>query len=229
MVEERKIQIGQDAVELIEEIKSLRLDENDPDERDAIRGVVSTSRAVLDGMAGAPRRTENDEQLQKQRTDGRRLAKAISENRIDGVDLEILMRYLPRDFLLSFLRLVDSAIGEKSLGSGRGYDEKDMGLGARSRVQTKSEMRDFRGGADKGKKGNGGIPIRSEESLAYLNRCQKRLRNMSREIAKNLSENRSEKANTVTRRRCSGKCKRLGDVEYKFCPNCGGPMQDEIR
>jgi hypothetical protein len=212
---------------MTDENDSLRLDESDSFERAIVRGVVSSSRAVLDGMAGAPRVREDDAQLQKQRTDRRALIEALDENRLSGVEeMILLLRYLPEQFISSWLKLIDAAVGEKNLGSGRGYDTSDKGLGARSGVQMKSEGKDHRGGAGRTGKSASPMPIKSEDALYDVSRYQKRLRSMAREMNALLAE-RGE-TREVLRRRCSGKCRRLGEREWSYCPNCSGPMIDEI-
>lgn len=210
--------------------KSLSLNENDPDEREALRGPVSASRAVLDGQRGAPRVREDDARLQKQREQAVRLDEALRDKRLAGVEeLEILIRNLPEKFITAYLMLIDRGVGERALGSGTGAGVEGSGreYGTRSGVQVKSEVTGYRGGAQRSGKSSAdvGIPIRSEKALEELGRLKKRLRGMAREILVSLSDGDTE---PVSRRRCSGRCARLGDVEWLFCPNCGGPMTDVI-
>lgn len=214
------------------EKESLRLDESDLDERNLVRGVVSSSRAVLDGMAGAPRVREDDDRLRRSRLAAIELAGVVEGARLSGVEeLLMLVRYLPESFVAAYLRLIDRAVGEKNLGSGRGYDQNDLGLGARSGVQTKSEVRGYRGSAEKsGKPSSGmGMPIQSEEAMYDLDRYRKRLRNMAREMMVFLRDEASGEGRSILRRRCSGRCGRLGNAEFLFCPNCGAPMQDVVQ
>lgn len=211
--------------------KYICLDENDPDERAFARGVVSAGRAVLDGTTGAPRVREDDERLKKARLAALELQGVVEGARLSGVEeLLMLVRYLPGSFVMSYLRLIDAAVGEKNLGSGRGYDENDMGLGARSGVQTKSESKDHRGSAvQKGKASSdvsGGMPLKSEARMRELDRYRKRLRGIAREIVVLLREDGEERP--VLRRRCMGFCRRLGDQDDKFCRNCGSPMADVL-
>lgn len=211
--------------------KSLRLDENDPDERDYLRGATSASRAVLDGMAGAPRIREDDERLRRTRLAAIELQGVVEGARLSGVEeLMMLVRYLPAKFIAAYLMLIDAAFGETSLGSGTGAGVEGSGreYGTRSGVQVKSEVKGYRDGAHKSGKSSSdmGIPIRSEKALEDLEKIKKRLRQIAREIQNSLS---TDTVLAVSRRRCSGRCARLGDVEWLFCPNCGGPMTDVVR
>ena len=217
---------------MVNDDKSLSLDESDPDERQAVRGVVSSGRAVLDGTVGAPRIREDDERLRRARLNAIELVGVVEGTRMSGVEeLLMLVRYLPESFVTSYLRLIDRAVGERNLGSGRGAGVEGSGreYGARSGVQVKSESKDHRGGADRSGKSSSqvGMPIRDEEVMMYdLERYKKRLRGMAREIVNLLREDGESKA--VQRRRCGGRCKRLGEVLWLFCPNCGGPMTDVL-
>jgi hypothetical protein len=215
------------------EVKSLSLDESDPDECEAIRGVVSSSRAVLDGSFGE-RIPDDDVRLQTGRELRSRLGETLIDKRLGVEEVEMLIRYLPRDFLLAYLRLVDAGAGERSLGSGRGMGSgSGKELGARSGVQVKSEVKDFRGGA-KGSAGGksssaNGMPIKSEEAIDDRKKIDKRLRQLGREIkALLVSRENDGEERPVLRRRCIGLCKRLGDQDHLFCSNCGGPMQDVV-
>jgi hypothetical protein len=212
----------------------LMLDESDPDERQAIRGVVSSGRAVLDGMAGAPRIREDDERLRKARLAALELQGVVEGARMSSVEeLLMLVRYLPGSFISSYLRLIDAAIGEKNLGSGSGAGEEGNGkeYGTRSGIQTKSEISGYRGGAKhSGKPSSGmGMPLKSEERMMDLDRYRKRLRGMAREIVMLLRDNGGGESRPILRRRCDGKCRRLGDADFLYCPNCGGPMTDVVK
>lgn len=219
--------------------QSLRLDEGDDDERALLRGVVSANRAVSSGVGriggvGLDRVKENAERLQKQRAAGAELQQLVVEKRLAGVEeLLLLLRYLPENFVTQYLRLIDSAVGEKNLGSGRGYDENDLRLGKRSGVQVKSEQKDHRGGANAsaGGKSSGAVsrmPIRNEDRLLDLQNMQKRLRGVARDIQAMMAAVDGE-TRPVTRRRCVGRCKRLGSYLDLFCSNCGGRMEDVVK
>jgi hypothetical protein len=211
--------------------RSLSLNESDPDEREALRGPVSASRAVLDGQRGAPRIREDDERLRRARLAAIELQGVVEGARLSGVEeLLMLVRYLPGSFINAYLSMIDAAFGERALGSGTGAGVEGSGreYGARSGVATKSEVIGHRDGAHWSGKSSAdvGIPIRSEKASEELSRLKKRLRGMAREILVSLSNGDTE---PVSRRRCSGRCARLGDVEWLFCPNCGGPMSDVVK
>lgn len=179
----------------------------------------------IGGVEEGERRGDADLQLQKQREARVRLAEVLANKRLGVEEVETLIRFLPRDFMLAYLQVVDLAVGEKSLGSGRGYDQNDLGLGKRSGVQVKSEKMDHRGSAAKGKMtGGGAIPIRSESAMEARRKTDRGLRQISRTLKAFLSGSTSE----VVQRRCSGKCKRFGDPEFLYCPNCAAPMIDIV-
>lgn len=168
---------------------------------------------------------DNDERLVRARAGLAGLDVALGEARLGVEELEILVRYIPKDLMQAYIRLVDAMVGEKALGSGRGYDENDMGLGGRSGVVGSSGSPLYRGGAARNEKPTSAftVPIRSEAAVDYRGRLDRRLRNEARKLKSFLADNDER---VVLKRRCSGKCKRLGDAEWLYCPHCAGPMID---
>lgn len=65
--------------------------------------------------------------------------------------------------------------------------------------------------------------LKSEKAFKLKARLDKRLRKMAREIMAEL-DGRSVKA--AGHRVCAGKCKKFGDYEWSYCPNCGGMMRE---
>lgn len=65
--------------------------------------------------------------------------------------------------------------------------------------------------------------MRDERAWKAKIKMDKRLRRMAKEMIA-IVDGTSPKA--ASHRICSGKCKRLGDYEWKFCANCGGPMRE---
>jgi hypothetical protein len=65
--------------------------------------------------------------------------------------------------------------------------------------------------------------MREERMWKYRQKVDKRLRKIAREIA-DVLEGQPERLAAV--RRCTGKCQRFGDDEWKYCAHCGGPMRE---
>jgi hypothetical protein len=75
------------------------------------------------------------------------------------------------------------------------------------------------GGKDTRKTSN---QLRNERLLREKTKVDKRLRRMAREIESML---RGE-VHIEAVRRCAGRCGRLGQADWKYCPNCSGPMAE---
>lgn len=75
------------------------------------------------------------------------------------------------------------------------------------------------GGKDTRKTSN---QLRNERLLHEKGKIDKRLRRMAKEIEAILIGG----LHAESQRRCTGRCARLGQTDWKFCPNCGGPMQE---
>lgn len=111
---------------------------------------------------------------------------------------DLLRRFLPDKFIFAYERLIDKGFGSKNIGSAGGFNEVLTGGGNASK----------------------GTIISSESSIRLRRRVDSRLRQMAREIVAYLDGD----AKKIEARRCGGKCKRIGDAEWIYCPNCGGPM-----
>ncbi len=79
------------------------------------------------------------------------------------------------------------------------------------------------GGKDNRKTSN---QLRNERLLREKVKIDKRLRSLGREIVAILE---GVKDDGEGQRRCGSKCGRLGQNDWLFCPNCGGPMVDVAR
>lgn len=132
--------------------------------------------------------------------------------RMDDAERTFL-RFCPAGFIDAYERLIDAGVGEQNLGSAGGIG---------------GELGTVLGGGGERRGGGQGL-VRSERFVEYRRRLDKRLRRISREILAELnpdSENGS-KIGVPTVRICSGKCKKIGDVEWLFCARCGGPMREK--
>lgn len=190
---------------------------------------------VTDGGVGGPKRNDlEDSNGRRKKASGgenvrRRLDEAV-RGRIDGLgveELELILRFFPGRVLWMYVRLLDLAFGERNLGSGRGYDENDLGLGARSPERLSSAALDYRGSAVQPRQGTSRPLLRSEVAVQYRSKLDRKLRRIGREIESFLTEKEFGRKVSVVRQ-CSGKCKKFGDADWNYCPNCGGPMQETV-
>lgn len=153
-------------------------------------------------------------------------------------------RLLPEGFVTAYEALVARAVDaglrgeangsvpETSEGTG-GIGKADGSGGVRWRVDT-SEVDTVGGGgygrAQRGKaqakvvgktgRGQGDAAMWRVRVL-----IDKRLRQMGREIVEAI-ESGGEKGRAAARRVCGGRCARLGQGDWKFCPNCGSAMRE---
>jgi hypothetical protein len=65
--------------------------------------------------------------------------------------------------------------------------------------------------------------MRDERAFRLKAKVDKRLRQIAREISAFLEDRPTKMA---THRICAGKCKRFGDKDWTYCPNCSGPMRE---
>ena len=185
---------------------------------------------VSDGGVGGPKRNDAKGKKVIDVEQARRSLQDTLQSRGSGLgveEIDILLRFFPLDLLWQYARLLDKCFGERRLGSGRGYDENDLGLGARSKERLTSVAPQYRGGAEKSAGGSSVVPIRSEGAVLMRSKIDRRLRRIGREIKSYLDEREIGRPSPVVRQ-CSGKCKKFGEAEWLYCPNCGGPMQETV-
>lgn len=157
--------------------------------------------------------------------DGRVIAERIGMAGVD--ELSIVLRYLPKEFLVTYLMLIDRGVGERNLGSGGGV-AKDGALpdvGGQSAPRLKTSSYEHVSSASRSGASTSPILMNSERSIDYRRKVDRQIRKIIREIKLHLA---SESEKTIVSRVCSGKCKRRGDAEFLYCPNCGGPMVDLV-
>lgn len=131
------------------------------------------------------------------------LVKRVTVRSVDSADadLELALRMLPAGFLDWYLRLVDDGLktGREGLQS---EDGRPAGVGVG--------------------RAHSPVPLRSEAAVDQRSRVDRKLRKLGREIQEWYS--RGAKPSS---RRCAGsRCRRLGEGEWLYCPNCGSRMEE---
>lgn len=196
------------------------------------------SHPVFDGGVGAGQGHERfvtieefQAELKKQGTTvsaelGLARARRVRRVRVEEAE-ESVLRFLPKDFVWVYEQLLDRAFGERALGSGigmgtdpevqkaTGKKENQMG-----RLKSEDPVRSLTAGS--GKKGFGKTVIRSEQAISQRRKLDKKLRRLTREAKAWLDGADSVEAGRV----CAGKCKRIGEADWNYCANCGGPMRE---
>lgn len=185
------------------------------------------SHPVSDGGVGGPKREDvSAEHLQKQRDlKGAVLGEVYRMRLADMDELLIVLRGLPKDFLFVYLMLMDATYGEGSLGSGPGYrDDEIPGTGRQVNPWPLTSVAPQSGqAAHKKFVGKSKDFVRSQKNSDLKDRTDRRLRKLTRELKYELSGHTGQKEPKAIRK-CSGKCKKIGESEWLYCPRCGGPM-----
>lgn len=68
--------------------------------------------------------------------------------------------------------------------------------------------------------------MKNEVAFRFKQKVDKRLRGLAREILSLLDGNRDTIVRMAATRICTGRCKKIGEYSWSFCPSCGGPMRD---
>jgi hypothetical protein len=147
----------------------------------------------------------------------------------DGV-ADILVRYLPPEFVRMYSALIDMMTGP-----GTGYAGSGLGVGDENAIQGVGKKRGGLGLASSGGseslslknkvKGKGESPalVKSERAMVMRSKMDRALRKLARQMKIWLREEVDAK---IDRRKCSGKCGRFGESDWIYCAKCGGPMYD---
>jgi hypothetical protein len=139
---------------------------------------------------------------------------------LDSVDRDVLGAF-PEGFIFKYELLWLTAFGRSVTGLQRSETVGRSGAKRITRVST-SQV-ETRGGARKGKgSGKGGVDISDESALVMKGRVDRKLRAIARDIENFMNG----QGRDVYGRRCAGKCKRFGDGQWSYCPNCGGRMEE---
>lgn len=138
-------------------------------------------------------------------------------------DSDLVLRFLPDSFVDWYARLIDAGLRTQQSSGGAG---SLPGTG-----MVKNDKRwPVKSGQASGipSRGAGGVgrtespsPIISERAIAKRRAVDKQLRRLAREL-----QAWHQGDSVVRTRKCLGRCKRIGEADWLYCPNCGGMMGD---
>lgn len=163
----------------------------------------------------------------------RRLSEGDSGRRklviVDGEIAGVVLGFLPKKFVFFYELLADLAYGERRLDASGAMAPSE---GGRQKVK-KSNGRTSTNGVDKtlaasgrGKsKNHGEIQFKDERAVDFRRLVDRKLRRIAREIEEFLAGGDGSSLRSG-KRRCSGRCGKIGDPEWMFCARCGGPMME---
>lgn len=147
---------------------------------------------------------------------------------VDGEIAGAVLAFLPKKFVHSYEQLTDAAYGERRLDAsgamaapegGRQKVKKSSG-----RVSSSQTDRTLAAGAGGKSKNHSEIQFKSERAVDFRRLIDRKLRRIAREIEEFFAGGvENLKAGS---RKCSGKCKKIGDPDWLFCARCGGPMEE---
>jgi RNA polymerase-binding transcription factor DksA len=150
-----------------------------------------------------------------------RLAKALAAGGLSEqqVAAEVLL-LLPAEFLTAYevlyLETWQKASGSISVGD----ENAEVPVATKWRVST--NQTETRGTAST--KGRGslskGLGVKSTRAAATKDWADRKLRKLAREISMRLSDE------DAPIRRCAGRCRRLAEDTWNYCPNCGSPTEE---
>lgn len=152
-----------------------------------------------------------------------KLAEALSRGGLSdqAVAAEVLL-LLPSDFVDAY-----EVLFLESWGNGPGHGSVRIGdVDGESPVATKwrtsTNQVETRGTAST--KGRGstskGLGPKNSRAAATKQWADRRLRKLAREIQMRLSDE------DAPQRRCAGKCRRMAEDTWNYCPNCGAPTEE---
>jgi hypothetical protein len=143
---------------------------------------------------------------------------------------EVVVSFMPAGLVDLYERLVMEEFGSQQLGSSRPGDRYAIvGAGrASGGLRTvKSGQPDIRAGARPPKIKHGVVPIRSERALHYRSKIDRKLRKVVAELRAFVAAlDDPHAALKPIVRRCAGRCHKFGDIDWTYCPRCGGPMAE---
>lgn len=147
---------------------------------------------------------------------------------VDGEIAGAVLGFLPKKFVHLYEQLCDNAYGERRL-DGSSATRRDTGGGRATAKRGSGRLNS--GQVDKtlvastgGKtKNHAEIAMKSEAAVDFRRLVDRRLRRLAREIEDFL---RGDEAVKAGRRKCGGRCRKIGDADWIYCARCGGPMQE---
>lgn len=188
------------------------------------------SHAIGDGGVGGPKQSEQERRLMDHRLrverERREGIKGMAEGQHNlGVDeLLMVLKFLPRDFLWTYMALIDRGLGERNLGSGGGAGDTNVIHGTGKKLVSGVSSSDTLSisAARRGKGSSQQIGLKDDRAVGYRKNVDRKLRKILREVRVFLNASEQPKA-----RQCVGRCKKFGDAEWLYCPSCGGPMAEK--
>lgn len=152
-----------------------------------------------------------------------RLAEALSRGGLNEqqVAAEVLL-LLPEQFLTAYEVLFLEAW--QKVGGGVRIGDPDAEVPVALKWRTSSSQVETRGTASP--KGSGsiskGLGVKSTKAAATKEWADRQLRKIAREINARMSDDTSP-----VRRCAGGRCRRIAESTWNYCPACGSPTQDE--
>lgn len=163
----------------------------------------------------------------------RRLADGDSGRRklvvIDGEIAGAVLAFLPKKFVFFYELLADLAYGERRLDAsgamaapegGRQKVKKTSG-----RTSTSQGDKTLAAGTGGKSKNHAEIQFKNERAVDFRRLVDRKLRRIAREIEEFLTEGDGSSLKSG-KRRCSGRCGKIGEPDWQYCARCGGPMME---
>lgn len=163
----------------------------------------------------------------------RRLAEGDSGRRklvvVDGEIAGAVLAFLPKKFVFHYELLADLAYGERRLDASGAMAPPE---GGRQKVKktsgrTSSSQTDktLAAGAGGKSKNHAEIQFKNERAVDFRRLVDRKLRRIAREIEEFLAGGDGSDLKSG-KRKCAGRCRKIGEPEWMFCARCGGPMEE---
>lgn len=149
-----------------------------------------------------------------------KLAEALRRNGLNerAVAAEVLL-LLPGEFLDQY---EDLWLRVWPIGSSVRVGDPDSENPVATKWRTSTSQTETRGTASP--KGAGstskGLGVRDAKAAATKDWADRKLRKLAREIKMRMTDT------DASLRRCAGKCKRLAEDTWNYCPHCGAPTEE---
>lgn len=147
---------------------------------------------------------------------------------VDGEIAGAVLAFLPKKFVFVYEELCDAAYGERRLDAsgsmaapegGRQKAKKTSG-----RISSSAVDKTLAAGAGGKSRNTAEIQFKNEQAVDFRRLIDRKLRRIAREIEEFFAGGvENLKAGS---RKCSGKCRKIGDPDWLFCARCGGPMEE---
>lgn len=155
-----------------------------------------------------------------------RLASALSQGGLSdrSVAAEVLL-LLPAEFVDQYESLYLRVWGAPGMSGGVRIGDVDAESPTALKWRSSTSQTETRGTASK--KGAGstvkGLGVKDTRAERTKDWADRQLRKITREIKARMTDDGDEPT-----RRCAGaRCRRIADVTWNYCPNCGAPTQEE--